>query len=144
MINISSSIHIYRPVKQIFDFISCSENDFQWQYGTLASAQISEGLTRVGTFFRSVGHLMGRRIHSTFEITDFEANKYYGFKSVSGPFHSQTLYTFELDKCSTKINISTQASVINFFQIQENILEKQMKKQLKENLEMLKKVLETG
>jgi hypothetical protein len=144
MINISSSINIYRPINQVFDFTTFSENDFQWQYGTLASVQFSEGLARVGTFFRSIGHLMGRRIHSTFEITDFEANKKYGFKSRSGPMDSQTLYTFEIDKGSTKINISTQASVINFFQIQETILEKQMKKQLKENLAMLKKILEIG
>ncbi len=144
MINISSSINIYRPIKQVFDFITFSENDFQWQYGTLASGQFSEGLARGGSFFRSIGHLMGRRIHSTFEITDFEANRKYGFKSLSGPMDSQTLYTFEMDKGSTKINISTQASVINFFQIRETILEKQMKKQLKENLEMLKKILEKG
>ena len=143
MINISSSINIYRPIKPVFDFIASAENDFQWQYGTLASAQVSEGVAR-GGFFRSVGHLMGRRIHSTFEITDLEANKKYGFKSLSGPMDSQTLYTFEMDKGSTKINISTQASAINFFQIQETILEKQLKKQLKDNLAMLKKILETG
>lgn len=143
MINISSSINIYRPIKLVFDFITFSENDFQWQYGTLASAQFSEGSAR-GGFFRSIGHLMGRRINSTFEITDFEANKKYGFKSLSGPMDSQTLYTFEMDKGSTKINISTQASVTDFFQIKETILEKQLKKQLKENLAMLKKILETG
>lgn len=144
MISLSSSINIYRPVKQVFGFISISENDFQWQYGTLASAQVSEGTTRVGTFFQSIGHLMGHRIQSTFEVTDFEADRKYGFKSISGPMQSQTLYTFEMDKGSTRIDITTQASLINFFQIRENLLEKQMKKQLKENLALLKNILEAG
>ena len=86
---------------------------------------------------------MGRRVHETFEITEYEANQKYGFKSLSGPLQLQTLYTFEVAGGSTKISVSTQANVINFFQIRESILEKQLKKQLKENLAMLKGILET-
>ena len=133
---------IYRPVRQVFDFMSAPENDFQWQYGTLAAARVSEGASAIGTFFRSIGHLMGRRVESTFEVTEYEPNKKYGFKSLSGPFHSQTSYTFEIANGSTKINISTQANVFNFFQVDEGILEKKMKKQLKEDLAMLKDLLE--
>jgi hypothetical protein len=42
----------------------------------------------------------------------------------------------------TKINVSTQANVVNFFQVNEGVLEKKLKKQLKENLAMLKNILE--
>jgi len=142
MINLISNKLIYRPIKQIFDFISTPENDFQWQYGTLKSAQISEGGIKVGTFFRSIGHFMGHRIQGTFEVTEYEPNKKYGFKSLSGPLHSQTLYTFELAGGGTKVNISTQATATNLFQSDESILEKKLKKQLKENLELLKDILE--
>ena len=142
MINLISNKLIYRPIKQVFDFISIPENDFQWQYGTLKSAQISAGAIRVGTFFRSIGHFMGHRIQGTFEVTEYEPNKKYGFKSLSGPLHSQTLYTFELAGGGTKVNISTQATATNLFQSDESILEKKLKKQLKENLELLKDILE--
>lgn len=144
MINLISNKLIYRPITEIFDFISTPENDFQWQYGTLTSAQISEGVAKVGAFFRSIGHFMGRRIESTFEITEYEPTRKYGFKSLSGPMHSRTLYTFETAGGATKINVSMQASAVNLFQADEGILEKQMKKQLKENLEMLKQILEDG
>jgi uncharacterized protein YndB with AHSA1/START domain len=142
MINLISSTLIKRPVKQVFDFVSTPENDFQWQYGTLATARLSKGRHAVRTFFRSIGHLMGRRNLSTFEITEFEPNKKYGFKSLSGPLHSKTSYTFEITDGSTKITISTQADVVNFFHMDEGFLEKKMKKQLKENLTMLKDLLE--
>ncbi len=142
MINLSTSVQIYRPIKQVFEFISVAENDFQWQYGTLESARVSTGAIGVGAFFRSIGHLMGRRLQGTFEITEYEANRKYGFKSLSGPLHSQTLYTFEIAGGSTKINVSMQASVVDFFHISESNLEKQLKKQLKENLAMLKGILE--
>jgi hypothetical protein len=133
---------IHRPVRQVFDFVSAPENDFQWQYGTLASARLSEGASPIGTFFRSIGHLMGRRVLSTYEVVEYEPNRKYGFKSLSGPLHSQTSYTFEITDGSTIINISTQANVVNFVQVNEDILKKKMKKQLKENLAMLKRLLE--
>jgi hypothetical protein len=133
---------IYRPIKQVFDFVSVPENDFQWQYGTLAAASLPDGVSKIGSFFRSIGHLLGRRNQGIFEVTEYEPNTKYSFKSLSGPLHSQTSYTFEVSKGSTRISISTQAQVVNFFQMNERLLEKKMKKQLKENLALLKDVLE--
>jgi uncharacterized membrane protein len=144
MIDLNVSTLIYRPVKQVFDFVSTPENDFQWQYGTLASVRLSEGDGGLATTFRSVGHFMGQRVESTFEVTEFEPNRIYAFRSLSGPLNSQTSCTFETTDASTKITISTQANPINFFQVNENILEKKMKKQLKDNLAMLKGLLEAA
>ena len=143
MINILSSTDIYRPIKRVFDFISTPENDFQWQYGTLASAQISEGTAQVGSSFRSIGLLMGNRTQSTYEVTEYEPNQKYGFKSLSGPLQSFTSYTFKLAKGCTHVNIALQANAINLVDMNENILEKKMKKQIKENLAMLKNLLES-
>jgi polyketide cyclase/dehydrase/lipid transport protein len=142
MINLISSTFIERPVKRVFDFVSTPENDFQWQYGTLASSKLAEGIPSKGSFFRSIGHWMGRRDLSTFEVTEYKPNQKYGFKSLSGPLESQTSYTFEIVEGSTKITVSTQAHLVNPLQMAEGILEKQMRKQQKENLAMLKELLE--
>ena len=143
MMNLNASTMIYRPAKQVFDFVSAPENDFQWQYGTLAAARLPDGISGTGSFFRSIGHLLGHRVQSTFEVTEYEPNRKYGFKSLSGPLHSQTSYTFEVASGSTKVSISTQAHVVNFFQMNERLMEKRMKKQLKEDLTLLKDLLET-
>jgi hypothetical protein len=142
MINLDISTIIYRPVRQVFDFVSTPENDFRWQYGTLATAGLSEGVSKIGTFFRSIGHLVGRRVQGTFEVTEYVLNRKYGFKSLTGPLHSQTSYSFERANGGTRINISTRANVVDFFQMDERILGKKIKKQLKENLAMLKDLLE--
>jgi len=68
MINFNISTMIYRPIKQVFDYVSTPENDFQWQYGTLVSARLLEGEVGLGVHFRSVGHLMGQRAQSVFEV----------------------------------------------------------------------------
>lgn len=144
MIKINTNTIIYRPIKQVFDFVSTPENDFQWQYGTLASSRLSKKSNAIGSFFRSIGHLMGRRNLSTFEVTEYEPGRRYGFKSLSGPLNSHTIFTFEMNQGSTRVSISVQAQVhgINSEVISEVTLEKKMKNQIKENLKLLKELLE--
>lgn len=43
----------------------------------------------------------------------------------------QTYYTFQIADRSTKINISTQADVVESFKIDERVLEKKMKNNLR-------------
>jgi len=142
MIDLNLSAMIHLPVQQIFDFVSTPENDFQWQYGTLASSRLSEGVGEPGTFFRSVGHILGRRMLSTFEVTEYELNRKYCFKSLSGPLKSHTCYTFDLANDGSRIHISAQVNPVNALQLNEDVLEKKMRKQLKENLTLLKEILE--
>jgi hypothetical protein len=144
MVNVNVSTIIYRPVQEVFDFVSEPENDFQWQYGTLETARLSKGAKNSRTVFRSIGHFMGRRNLSTFEVTGYELNKKYSFQSLSGPLHSHTFYTFEKVNGGTKINISTQTSVVDFFQTNEGLVEKRLTKQFKENLALLKSLLEVS
>lgn len=87
---------------------------------------------------------MGRRNLSTFEVTEYEPGRRYGFKSLSGPLNSHTIFTFEMNQGSTRVSISVQAQVhgINSEVISEVTLEKKMKNQIKENLKLLKELLE--
>lgn len=142
MINIRMSTIIHRPIAQVFDFVSSPENDSHWQYGTLASARLAEGIG--GSFFRSIGHLLGRRNLSTFEVTEYEPNRKYGYKSLTGPMHLQTTHTFTIEDSGTRITTSTRAHVVELFRLDERIFGKRIKKQMKDNLIMLKSLLEAN
>ena len=142
MIHLNKSTIIYVPVKQVFDFVSTPENDFRWRSGTLATARLPQGNGAVQTFFRSIGHIVGRRNLGTFEVTEFEPNKKYAFKSLSGPVHSRTSYTFENVSGRTRICVSIKASAPSFFHITEKLLWKTMSIQLEEDIALLKTILE--
>jgi len=142
MINIASSIVIYRPLRMVFDFISSAANDFEWQYGTLASGPTSLQAHAPGATFQTVGHLMGQRMQGTFEITEYEPSRRYAFKSLSGPLHLNTLFTLETENGRTRVEVSTQATPANVIQASEHVIEKYMQRQLREDLAMLKSLLE--
>lgn len=136
--------NIYRPLSQVFIFVTTPENDFYWQYGTLVSDKISKSEMGVGTLFRTVGHFMGRRFESVYEVTEFRPNQRYGFKSQSGPIDSYTLFTFEIMKGSTRLSHSIQISRIESFKSNPVTAEKTVKKQYRENLALLKDILESS
>ena len=142
MINIDSSVVIFRPAGMVFDFISSAVNDFEWQYGTLASGPTSSERRLPGDTFQTIGHLMGHRMQSTFEVTHFDANRQYGFKSLSGPLHLNTMFTLEVQNGSTRLSVATQASPTNVIKAKERVIERFMQKQLREDLALLKELLE--
>ena len=144
MINVNLDVKISSPIGQVFNFVSAPENDFQWQYGTLASTRLPGSITGPGACFQSVGNFMGQRIQSTFEVIEYEPTSRYGFRSISGPLQSFTSFTFEIAKGYTQVKMTMQANVINMMDFSENVLEKKMKRQIKENLSMLKNILEVG
>jgi hypothetical protein len=144
MMKFDLNIDIYRPLTQVFAFVTTPENDFHWQYGTLTSTKISGGEMGVGTLFRVIGHLMGRRVESTYEVTEFDANRSYGFKSLSGLMDLYTLYTFEILKGSTRISHSTQISLGEPLKSNPTTAEKSVKKEYRENLALLKDILEAS
>lgn len=142
MFELNSNTIIYTPVKRVFDFISAPENDFQWQYGTLESVQLSEGTVSIGSLFRSIGHVLGRRNVGTFEVTEYEPNSKYAYRSLTGPLDSHTTFTLEISSGGTKVTISTRLNSLDPFILDKGGVEKKMKKQLKENLALLKGLLE--
>lgn len=142
MINIDLDTFIHKPIGLVFDFVSAPENNTKWQYDTLQASGLAKGLGKVGMLFQSIGHLMGRRNLGAFEVIEYEPNRRFGFKSVSGPLQTRTSYTFEKTNDATKVNMSTRAKVIDFFQVNEGELELNMKMQGSENLALLKGLLE--
>jgi hypothetical protein len=143
MFTVDLKIYIYRPPAQVFTFVATPENDFQWQYGTLASTQISKGEIGTGTLIHTVAFFIGRRIETICEVTEFEPNKRYGFNSLSGPIDSRTLYIFEMLETGTRINLFTETNPRDLVKTNDVTVEKKFRKQYKENLAMLKSVLET-
>lgn len=143
MIDVNMNTRINRSPKEVFSFLVAHENDSQWQYGTFASARIPRRINDTKNFFRSIGHLMGRRNLSTFEVTEFEPHKRYGFKSLTGLLDVQATYTLEGVFGETKLNTSIQANLLNFGPVKESILEKMINEQLTKNLEKLKSLLES-
>src|SRR5918992_167867 len=99
--NVSTTIK--RPVEDVFAVLSNPETSPKWSSSSLESKKISEGPIGVGTTWRSVSKFLGRRIETEMEITEFEPNRKFTLRSMSGPFPLQAAVPFERIEAGTRI-----------------------------------------
>jgi hypothetical protein len=144
MIKFDLDVDIYRSLHDVFAYVVTPENDFHWRYGTLMSAQISDGKIGRSTLIRTIGHFMGRRMESVYEVTEFQQNQKYGFRSKPGSLDLYTLYTFEIINGRTRMGVFVEMDPGDLLIAADSTTENSIKNQYRENLALLKDILETG
>lgn len=142
MIKIEHSVVINRHIKEVFAFASDVEKKSQWSAEVLEAKKTSEGPLGVGTTFKAVGRFLGRRIENTLEVTQYEPNRKFGFKSTSGPVQTEYTDTFESVEGGTKVTVVLEAETGGFFKLAQPILARMVRRQFKTNYANLKDILE--
>jgi hypothetical protein len=89
------TVVIDRPVDEVFAFATDPNNDPLWQSTSLETEQTSGGRVDVGTTFRNTSKFLGRRIESTYEVTENEPPHRQCVKITSGPIPGTGCYLFE-------------------------------------------------
>jgi len=105
MVKVETSVMINRPIAEVFEFVVNPESGPQWESGLLEARKTSKGPMGVGATWQEVRQFLGRRIESTDEVTEYEPNKKFSFKSASGPFPVEGGYTFESANGGTRVTI---------------------------------------
>ncbi len=143
MVKVEISEVINRPVEEIFEYITNPENDPKWQSGVIESEPTSKGPMGVGSTTREVRKFLGRRMESTFEITEYEPNRSVKQKSTSGPMAQDISIAFESVEGGTKVTLGGEGDSRGFFKLADPIVSRMAKRQLVADIANLKDMLES-
>ncbi|HKP53881.1 MAG TPA: SRPBCC family protein [Chloroflexia bacterium] len=132
-----------RPVAEVFRFLSDFANNSQWEPGVLESKQISPGPLAIGAELSDVRKVMGRRVETTYEVTEYEPDRKFGLKSNSGPVRVRASYTFEPVDGSTRVTDRAEFETTGLFKLAEPLFARSVEKQMKANFAKIKQLLET-
>ena len=139
------TVVIERPVEEVFAFATDPNNDTLWQSTSLETEQTSEGPVGVGTTFRNTTKFLGRRIESTYEITENEPPHKQCIRITSGPIPGSGCYLFEpTDDGSTRFTQTFEAEVGGFFRLAEPLVGRAIRRQQETDMATLKDLLEAG
>ena len=144
MINLDFSALIDRPQKDVFAFVADPGNMSKWNSAVVSLEQIAPGKVGVGTKFKSIGEMMGRRIEGEMQITAYEPDTKCGFQVTAGPMQVNITLSFKTVGTGTKINLNAQGNPGGLFKLAEGVLAGQVKSMMEGNLARLKTVLEKG
>ena len=142
MIDIEQSIVITRPTEEVFAFMTDVEKLSQWMSELVEAKQSSDGPMDVGTTISAVAKPLGRQVESTLEVVEFESNRRFALKSISGPVTNEDTFTFEPVTDGTKVTRATKGEIGGFFKLAEPLVDRMLRRQFETNLANLKDLLE--
>jgi uncharacterized protein YndB with AHSA1/START domain len=134
---------INQPLEEVFAFVSNPENIPKWSSMGSEVKITSAGPIGVGTTYRNVVTLLGRRIEREVEITAYEPNRSFAQKTRSGPFPVGSRMTFERVDGGTRVNLTSVAEPGGFFKLAEPLLVRMIKRQFEADFANLKDLMES-
>jgi carbon monoxide dehydrogenase subunit G len=144
MINLDLGTLIDKPIKDVFAFVADPNNMSKWNSAVVSLEQITPGAVGVGSKYKSVGEMMGRRIEGEMQVTAYEPDAKCGYQVNAGPMQVNLTLAFKTVGTGTKINLNAQGNPAGFFKLAEGMMAGRVKSMMEENLARLKSVLEKG
>ena len=142
MINIDLGTLVDKPINDVFAFVGNPNNMSKWNTAVVSLEQITPGDVGVGTKFKSVGEMMGRRIEGEMQIISYEPDTKCGFQMNAGPMQVNINLTFKTVGTGTKISFNAQGNPAGIFKLAEGAMQGRVKAMMEENLARLKAQLE--
>jgi len=144
MINLDLGTLIDKPVKDVFAFITNPTNMSKWNSAVVSMEQITPGAVGMGSKFKTVGEMLGRRIEGEMQVIAFEPDSKYGFQMNAGPVQVNVTLGFKTVGTGTKLSLNAQGNPGGLFKLAEGVMQGRVKSMMEENLARLKSVLEKG
>jgi hypothetical protein len=99
----------------------------------------------VGTTFRNTSKFLGRRIESTYEVTENEPPHKQCVRVTSGPIPGSGCYLFEpAVGDSTRFTQNFETEVGGFFRLAEPLVARAIRRQMEADMATLKDLLESS
>jgi uncharacterized protein YndB with AHSA1/START domain len=142
MIKHEVSIHLNRPVEQVFSFITDPSNLRSWQSNLIEPADLTEKSLSVGTRFREIRTMGPRPTEIQGEITDFALNQRFATRTLTKP-EVTVSYTFMSDKNGTTLTYRFVMQTSGLMRLLEPLIAGAIKKDSHSDFETLKRVMES-
>jgi uncharacterized protein YndB with AHSA1/START domain len=142
MIQISNSIEIARPVKQVFDFVADVENNPKWMPVNRVE-KLSADAVGKGTKFKQQFVLMGTPYELEGTITAYEPNKRVSFTYNSPVFLWRGDYLFEPTAKGTRLSARGNVTLAGPLKLMETMFAPKLRKLINDTAPNLKRILES-
>ena len=142
MIALDFDQRIQAPIEKAFAYVTDLRRATEWQAGVSESSQTPDGPTQIGTRFRTVRTIFGKRIEATGEVTEFVANEKCAFRSTSGPMQFSLRQTFEPEGEGTRVHLHVEIEGSGLFKVAEGALKNNLAREFEKQARRLREILE--
>ena len=142
MSDLEMSIVFKRPIEDAFAFLANLENDVEWHKELVESRNTLGGPNGVGATFLFAGELLGRRMETLWEVTEYEPNRIAAWKTVSGPLQPKFWRTFERVDGGTRFAVRYEGEPRGFLKLAWPLITRFARRQQGGDMRKLKELME--
>lgn len=142
VIQISNTIEINRPVKQVFDFVADPQNNPRWM-PVESVLRLSNEDIGVGSKFSQKFALMGTSYEVNCVITAFERDKKISFIFDAPIFKWNGDYVFQPEQDRTRLSAQGDVMLLGPFKMGETMFAPKIRQLISQTAPNLKQVLES-
>jgi len=142
MLKFSADFFVNRPVDKVFARLTNPRNQGKFDKSSLEMELLTPSPWQVGSQFREVRNLGGRKTEVFSEITEFEPNRLFVIRSKTGPDWLGT-WTFESEGTGTRLRWTGQMSMKGFSRLFEPLIGSQMSLQIDQQFSALPALIES-
>ncbi len=140
-----AEVEIARPAAQVFPHLVSSDRRLRWMGALKRSEQVTDGPPALGTRFRDVFEDHGQRVDIDAEIVELEPNERVALRLTANPFEATVRQVLtERDgttRLATTIDTEYKSALAR---IMAGTVTRHAQKQLEEDMERLKELLENN
>jgi uncharacterized protein YndB with AHSA1/START domain len=134
------SVVINRPPREVFAYLTDVERLPEWQAS--ANEVRTDGELGIGARIHEVRTLLGRRAESTLEVIEYEPDRKFSLRVVSGPLPFEVRHTLTPENGGTRLDWFGEADTSRFPRIAVRMVAGAVEGQFKSDFERLKRLLE--
>ena len=138
MVKFEHEIIVHNDIDEIFSYIAKPESNPIWDSNTFESLHFSEGEVGVGTTGKSVSRFLGRSYEANFTYDDYDPPHLVSHRMTAGCMEMESINGLKQVENGTQITLSLKIKFKGINKLREPFISKRIKKQFRENLEVLR------
>jgi uncharacterized membrane protein len=141
---VEEDVFIARPPQDVFDYLLTARNFPVWDSSIMEAEQIDEGPARVGTRFRGVSKVLGRRFEWTTKVTELTPPTLATYQAVEGKLNFTVTNRLRPENAGTRFTYKIEADAGLggvFGRIADPIVERAQRRTVRGSLDTLAELL---
>jgi uncharacterized membrane protein len=139
---IEASVIIRRPIEEVFAYVTDIKNLPLWESGSLEAERTSPGEASIGATAHGVDKVMGRRMAWTSIVKEYESDRKYNETVTIGSTLMDVYHSYASVDGGTRFTLKYVIRASGLLKLLAPFVAISMRKQTKENLSNLKRILE--
>jgi carbon monoxide dehydrogenase subunit G len=141
---VEEDVFIARPPQELFEFLTTAENLPVWDSSIIEAEQVDDGPIQLGTRYRGVSKILGRRFEWTTRVTELKSPTFTIYQSVEGKLHFTVTHSLEPENAGTRFRYKIEADAGLggvFGRIADPIVERAQRRTVRGSLDTLAELL---